>query len=647
MKKLVFVAIAVSAVTRVFAGSDEGRRDAYAVKSPDAAIEFRVLTDGELGYTLSYGGRELIARSRLGFEFQDEKPMMGDFEVIGEPKAETGLVEAWKSVVRTRHADIRLTYSRLVLKLRERGGERRRMDLTVQVYNDGVAFRYTLFSRANPGERHITDELTELRVPETSYVWAAEQCALYGGANNSQEGRFRKTKVTDLGEVSWYMPPLLVEVDRSAYLAYMSACLVDYPGFMTTWRDGAIVTRLVEPPGDSIWGVKASFAGRFDTPWRVILVGPNPGKLIESEIVRAVNPPCAIADTSWIKAGMSAWDHWWSGDAKIEMAAFKEYIDFAAKQGWPYAIVDWGWYGPYNRVDADITKSAPQIDIPELVRYAAERKVRLWLWVYCRDASRNDAYVEAFRQYEKWGIAGVKVDFMDRYDRGIVNWYRRLTAAAADCHLLVNFHGAFAPDGIDRTYPNQLTREGVLGGEYYKCSRAVTPGHNVTLAFTRLLAGPMDYTPGGFLNVSKEDFKPQVPTLVMNTRAAELSKFVIYESPWCCFCDHPRHVLGQPGAEFVAKVPVEWDDVRFLGGYPEEWVALARRSGDEWYVAVMGGDEAREVEVDVSSLGRGKMRYWADGDKPTDLRRGEAKVPADGRLRVKLAPGGGYVAILF
>jgi alpha-glucosidase len=308
-------------------------------------------------------------------------------------------------------------------------------------------------------------------------------------------------------------------------------------------------------------------------------------------------------------------------------------------------LVDWQWYGPFNKPEADITRTAPQIDMPELLAYAKERGVRLWLWLYSSDVTRNDAFEEAFALYAKWGVAGVKIDFMDRHDREIVNWYRRIAAAAAKNRLMLNFHGAYAPDGIERTYPNLMTREGVQGEEYSKFSLDITPDHNVTLAFTRMLAGPMDYTPGGFLNVAASDFKMQSPTLVMNTRAAELAKFVVYESPWMCFCDHPRNVLGQPGSEFVAEVPTVWDDTRFLGGYPGEWVAVARRSGDKWYLGVLNGNEAREVELDAPFLsGEGRCRYWSDGEKPTDVVRGEERVPAT-RGKIRLAAGGGFAAV--
>ena len=614
-----------------------------AVRSPNGEIAFSVRVDGKLRYDLSYRGRRLVSDSALGFEFKGEKPMVSGFELLGRPAVEEGLVETWKPAVANRHSDVRLAYNRMTLRLREKGGDRRRMDLTVNAYDDGIAFRYTLYGSAKLGERRITEERTEFRVPETSFAWVGHNGG--GGPAGSQESLFEKKPVKDMG--SWCLVPLLVEVDRSNYLALTSAALDDYPGFLASWRDGAIATSLVPAPeetGDG--GVKARFCERFDTAWRVILVGDTPGRFMESEIIRALNPPCALADTSWIRPGISAWDHWWSGEVKMEMPVIREYIDLAAGQGWPYMLVDWQWYGAFNRADADITRSAPQLDIPALVAYAKERGVRLWLWLYSADVTRNDAFRDAFPLYAKWGIAGVKIDFMDRYDREIVGWYRRIAACAAENRLMLDFHGAFAPDGVERTYPNILTREGVLGEEYSKFSGAVTPGHNVTLAFTRMIAGPMDYTPGGFLNVSRKDFRQQSPTLVMNTRTAELAKFVVYESPLTVFCEHPTNVVGKAGSEFLREVPTTWDDTRSLGGYPGEYVAVARRSGDKWYVAVMGGDDAREVSVDLSGLGAApEYRFWRDGQRPDEAVAGTAALGSDGRLKVSLAPGGGFVAV--
>ena len=618
------------------------------VSSPDGAITFAVRVDGRLGYEISYRGAMLVERSSMGFSFVGEKPMGEGMELVDEPEVKTGLVEEWTPVVKNKHAYVKMGYSRMVVRLREKSGDRRRMDVTVKVFNDGAAFRYTLYGSARLGERRIVEENTEFRPPVGSFAWKAD---IRGkdGYNDDQESVFTTTPIAEIPEDRNFLVPFLVEVNPSNYLAFTSAALDDYPGFLVDRKGDALRTRLVPHPDDGAKGVKARFAGRRDTPWRVVFIGDNPGRFIESELVRALNPPCAIKDPSWIKPGMSAWDHWWTSNVEMTMPAIKEYIDFAAREGWPYMLVDWQWYGKFNNPNADITKPAPQIDMPALIAYAKERGVRLWVWIYSSDAERTDAYVEAFATYEKWGIAGVKIDFMNRYDREIVNWYRKITKAAAEHRLMVDFHGAFAPDGIDRTYPNQITREGVLGAEYLKFSDKCTPSHNVTLPFTRMLVGAMDYTPGGFLNVAREDFKQQSPTLVMNTRCAELAKFVVYESPYMCYADHPKHVIGQTGEEFVAKVPTAWDDIRFLGGYPGEWIAVARRSGDAWYVGVMCGDAAKEVEIGLAPIGPlagNTFETWSDGSAgPRDVKKGTHPVNAR-RLKLSLAAGGGFAGIL-
>jgi alpha-glucosidase len=336
----------------------------------------------------------------------------------------------------------------------------------------------------------------------------------------------------------------------------------------------------------------------------------------------------------------------------MEMPVIKQYIDLAAEMGWPYMLVDWQWYGPFNTPAADITKWAPQIDMPEIIRYAKSRNVRILIWLYSSDVNRNSAYKNAFPVYKEWGIAGIKIDFMDRDDQEMVEWYHDIIQCAAENQLLVDFHGAYKPDGIIRTYPNMITREGVMGNEYYKFSTKMSPEHNVKLAFTRMLAGQMDYTPGGFLNVTREQFKKQTPALVWNTRSAELSKFVIYESPLTVVCDHPDHMLNQPGADFLKIVPTVWDDTKFINGYPGEFIAIARRSGDMWFIGIMNNRIGKKLEIKLDFLEEGsyEMNSWADSkesDKdPKSLRLTKRNVKNKETIQVVMANNGGFVATL-
>jgi alpha-glucosidase len=322
----------------------------------------------------------------------------------------------------------------------------------------------------------------------------------------------------------------------------------------------------------------------------------------------------------------------------------------ASDMGWPYMIVDWQWYGKFNDPSADITKWAPQISMPEILKYARAKKVKIILWLYSKDVNRNAAYKTAFRLYHQWGVAGVKIDFMDRDDQAMVNWYHDIIKCAAENHLLVDFHGAYKPDGIIRTWPNQITREGVMGNEYYKFSNKMSPEHNVKLAFTRMLAGPMDYTPGAFLNVTKENFKNQLPAVVWNTRAAELSKFIIYESPLTVVCDHPDHILNQPGADFLKIVPTTWDNIKYLGGYPGEYVALARQKGNQWFIGVLNNSIKKDLDIRLDFLPKGvyNIETWSDSENsdiiPTELIKTKKTIHSGEDFKIKLAKNGGFAA---
>jgi alpha-glucosidase len=295
----------------------------------------------------------------------------------------------------------------------------------------------------------------------------------------------------------------------------------------------------------------------------------------------------------------------------------------------------------------DLTKSIPGIDVPMLVEYAKAKNVRLWVWAHFRDV--NDQMDVAFAQFEKWGLAGVKIDFLDRSDQWMVNFYRTAAKKAAEHHLMLDFHGAFKPDGMRRTYPNVLTREGVMGAEYNTWSARVTPKHNVTLAFTRMLAGPMDYTPGGFANATKENFTTvRGPALtVMGTRTHQTAMFVVFESEFQILSDSPAAYEGQKELEFFQAVPASWDETRVLNGVPPKYITMARRKGNEWFVGSMTDWDARELDVPLSFLGGGAYdaQIYSDGPnaatQPTDSVVEKRRVNAQTVLKLKLAPGGG------
>ena len=389
------------------------------------------------------------------------------------------------------------------------------------------------------------------------------------------------------------------------------------------------------------------------------MIGRQPGRLIESEIIRNLSTPSKIGDASWVKPGMMAWDHWWSGDTIMDTATIKAYIQLAADMGWEYQLIDWQWYGEPEQAGRRHHQSrSPR---STWTRSAASPRKRA-----CGSGSgstgptsivrlgkEDHAYKKAFPLYEKWGIAGVKIDFMDRDDQEMVHWYEKITAAAAEHKLMVNFHGAFKTSGFDRTYPEPGHPRRHPG---QRIQQVEQPRHARTQAHAPLHALPR--RPGRFharrlLNRQPDQFKPnQKPTPVQGTRAAELALFVCYDSPVCCVCDHPDHIRDQPGADFLTIVPTVWDDTRVLDGAVGEHLVMARQSGDDWFLGAMTNDEAardsREARL-PRRLAAGRLKLWQDaddsGENAEHLDVDEQTVAAGDTITLKLAPAGGCVGV--
>ena len=618
------------------------------VKSPDSKIVVTISNNEKLIYSVTYNGRNIVNPSQLGFEFKDELSMTGNFTIVDQ--SVKNFNETWAPVIKSKHAEIVNNYNELLLVLKEKSDLMRQMEFYVRAYNDGAAFRYKLSRSAKIGDRQITKELTTFSIPDDPKAWIVD----YKGYSSSNEAEFFVHPLSFLTDKSIAGMPMLMEYGNNCWVAITEAKIDNYAAFYigTNGVSNQLTTKLVPVPGEPENGVKVRFAYEVYTPWRVLMIGETPGILIESEIIQNLNDPCIIKDPSWIKPGISAWDHWWSGEVKMEMPVIKQYIDLASEMEWPYMLVDWQWYGKFNSPEADITRWAPQINMPGIIEYARSKNVKIIVWIYSSDVNRNAAYKKAFPLYEKWGVAGIKIDFMDRDDQQMVNWYHDIIKCAAENHLMVDFHGAYKPDGIIRTWPNMITREGVMGNEYYKFSNKMSPEHNVKLAFTRMLAGQMDYTPGAFLNVTKEQYKNQTPAVVWNTRAAELSKFVIYESPLTVVCDHPDNIINQPGSDFLKIVPTTWDDIKFISGYPEDYVAIAKLSGDRWFVGVMNNSVGKSVELNLGFLPAGNYvaETWSDtknSDKePKELKKAMLSIKSPGSFKVTMAKDGGFVAII-
>lgn len=620
----------------------------FIVTSPDGNITAKVLVDETFQYSVSFNETNVILPSSVSFLFKQAPPLGKEIKVLNH-YTDT-FDETWIPVLK-RFETIRNNYNSILLELQEERFPQRRMNLEFRVFNDGVAFR-TVFPE-QPGNREniLTEEVSVFNLAGDFTCWAAD----YGSYDTHQETEHWKMSISEITDKMYTGLPITMQVAEDCYAAITEADLEDYAGMYLKPYPMAgkyalrsdLAPRHEQPDN----GEKVRFEFPHKTPWRVIMLGETPGDLVESEIIQNLNGPCEIEDPSWIQPGVSAWDHWWSGEVKMEQEVIYEYINLASEMGWPFMLIDWQWYGQFNQPEADIMKPAPQLDMPAIFRYAKDKNVRCWLWLYWTDVDKAN-WDAACALYKKWGAAGVKIDFMARDDQEMVNWYHRIVKTAAKHHLMVDFHGAYKPTGFRRTYPNLMTREGVLGNEYNKWSLRITPEHMCTLPFTRMLAGPMDYTPGGFLNRNPDKFENGAPAHVFGSRANTLAQFVIYDSPYLVACDHPDNYKGETGVEFLKKVQAVWDDTKVLNGEIGKFISMARRAGNSWFIGSMTNSDERELEIDLGFLpdGKFKMTTYSDTNQtPKDaesVEKSEFDVSNEDMIKIEMVAGGGFAAVL-
>ncbi|MEO8064101.1 MAG: glycoside hydrolase family 97 protein [Pseudomonadota bacterium] len=618
------------------------------VRSPDTRISVTVAQNdgGQLTYSITRNGETMFAPSALRVRLAE-----GDISSVDVRTVNPRSVDQVQKLVATKAAEARDRFNELTITAAPSSRAMRSLQWIFRVYDDGVAFRY--FVPADAGLKTLS-----VRAEETEFTFGGDYtCHGFnvGRVDSSHEGEFDPIQASRIREHNNYDLPLVCRTAANAF-AIGEANLIDYGGLYLAGRgDGkpGVQTRVSRRLDDKTLIARAEVGGHgTGSPWRVIMLGDKLGKLIDSNLIGNLNPPAAF-DTSWIKPGKTAWD-WWSGPylpppdkGGTDMPTIRKYVDFAARSGFEYMMIDEGWClnsgtGGRAPAEADVTKAKPDIDMPALVAYAGKKKVKLWLWVQWSLLDRQmDAALE---QYQKWGIAGIKVDFMDRNDQEMIDYFHRLMEKAAARQLLVDMHGAYPPAGLNRTWPNYLTQEGIMGAEYNKWSRRVTATHNVSLAYTRMLLGPMDYTPGGFRNTTPATFQViNSPPQVQTTRGHGLGMFVVYESPFQMVADSPDVYENAAGFDFVKAVPTAWDETRFLQGDIDDYIVVARRKGKDWYVGAMGNEKAHSISVPLEFLGEGKFKakVYEDGSSPTTLTESLRDVTAKDSLALKLAPSGG------
>jgi alpha-glucosidase len=638
---------------------------AREVRSPDGTIAVTIYTDGPLGYSIAVDGKPVLLRSRLGLELADNVRLGEQSTVQGEERKSAD--NHWENNFgKNRH--VRDHYNELNLTLKE--GDRT-FGVVARAYDDGVGLRLVLPQQPGMDSFVVTRDATEFTFAGDHQVWAGWNnpegpSRPEGGFVGSQEWRYLPAMLSTLNPAFKYGLPFLVQTP-AAYVAITESDLRDWSGMWLVPKAGAkntLEVQLAPPIPAQPWpsrepsatnGVEAQSAPPagdvqkglvvaktpHNSPWRTFIIGRQPYELIQSDLVLNLATPSQLADVSWIKPGMSSWGTWWSETGKNDLPTLKQYIQLAADMGWPYQL----------------SEIYDKSMVPELVAYARERGVRVWLWFHFNDFIDSAVYKRDFPLYAQWGLAGLKIDFIDRDDQWAVNWYENICKTAAENHLLIDFHGAYKPTGLNRTWPNQITREGIQGNEYNKWSPKETPEHRATLPFTRVLAGPGDYTPGGFHNRQPSQFENvKVNTQVQATRAGELAMFILIESPFTVACDSFNNYKDPegkylPGMDFLKGLPTVWDETRGLAGEVGKFVVEVRRNNRNWYLAAITDSHARELPVPLTFLGAGdwKVTLWEDapdsGQNAEHLVKNEKVVRPSDTLQLKLAPAGGTVAL--
>jgi alpha-glucosidase len=624
--------------------------ESYNISSPDKNITVKVGIQDGIYYSVSFLDKEILKPSSISLTLR----RMGKLGIKPTVKdaQRRSVNEKIHPVVRIKSEVVPDVYNELYLEFQKN------YSLVFRVYNDGIAYRWiTNFQE----DTEVVDEEVVYNFSGNHHVYFPFEESFF----THQERLYSYQPLSQVSADKMAYPPILIDIPDGPKVVITEANLEDYAGLYlkgtgTPSLKGLFPSYPVEEEQTRDRDVRvveradyiAKTNGKRAFPWRVMVIAKEDGLLVESQMIYRLAKPLQLKDVSWIKPGKVAWD-WWNAlniygadfQAGINTQTYKYYIDFAAKHRIEYIILDEGWYELGNLLEIK-----PEIDIEEIVRYSGEKNVGVILWVVWN--TLEDQLERALDQFAEWGIKGIKVDFMQRDDQWMVNYYHKIAREAAKRHLLVDFHGAYKPTGLRRAYPNVMTREGVLGLEHNKWSENASPEHNLIIPFTRMVAGPMDYTPGAMINAQKQNFKPVFRRpMSMGTRCHQLAMYIIYESPLQMLSDSPSNYYKEEECmEFLSQVPVVWDETKVLDARVADFVLMARRSGKEWYVGAMTDWTPREVLVDFSFLppGEHEMTIYRDGVNAhrygSDYKKETRTVTSKDTMTIQLAPGGGWAA---
>lgn len=626
------------------------------VSSPDGRIQVAVFLEDGLSLSVRLDDQPVLSRIQPSMQMDRGRILGGN-----DPALEIGLA---RRIDATRVMPIPFRDARLVDQANELSLLGKDYAFTLRAYDDGIAYRFTDRSSTS---RRVADERMDLSFPEGTASFFPQEESMY----SHNERTYLHKPVNEIDAGNFCSLPVLFDTGDGKVL-FTEAALHDYPGMFLEKKEGAgfgakfppfvleaIPNEENGPDRNQIITKEADYiaevAGGRDYPWRVFIIGDQDGVFVESNLVSLLSGSPKIEDSSWIRPGKVAWD-WYNANniygvdfrAGINQKTYKYYIDFAARNGIEYVILDEGW----TKSTTEIREDNADMDVPELIKYAAAKGVGIILWVLWKPLDED---VEGIlKLYSRWGAKGVKVDFMQRSDQYMVRSYEEIARVAARYEMLVDYHGAFKPAGIERVWPNIINYEGVKGNENNKWSADINPEHNVTIPFIRMAAGPIDFTPGSMLNTTEENYQIRFTRpMSLGTRAHQVAMYVVYEAPLQMMCESPSIYLEeQETVDYITRIPTTWHETRVLAAKVSDYLAVARRHGDQWYIGAMTDWTARDLRIDLSFLDEGKyrMELYRDGlnadRNAEDYHLESIQVDRSTTLSLPLTSGGGWSAIL-
>ena len=625
--------------------------------SPDKKIVFEFeIRQGKPGYSVRYEGRRVIDFSILNLVFKNGSLENG-VRLVNSVRMDSA--EQY-TLMTGRSSAANDSFRQISLFLKELHEPMRDFVLQVRAFNDGIAFRYE-FPKTGEDSLILAEEKDEFQIAGNP----ATHALILDGFENAHEGNYIRRAYSDLPTDSLMDMPILFSFSDSIYLAITEAALLDYAGMYLVKTKSGLESKLSPDPSRPGFAVTALLPHL--SPWRVLLISRRAGKFLETNLLTDLSPPNRMNDLSWLKPGKTTFP-WWNGNVTADtlnapgnnFVTQQYYIDFCERNKIDYhSVVEYGlhqWYqddgisfmpGPHSNV----LKPVPGLDMKQVCDYAHSKGVGVRVWVHWK--ALYPKLDSAFTLFEQWGLSGMMVDFMNRDDQDMVNIQTDILQKAAAHHLHIQFHGAYKPTGLSRTYPNEFTREATLNYEADKWNpKGVDPDHDLDIAFTRLIAGSTDYHLGGFRAVTADKFRAQYTRpLVLGTRAHMLAMYVVLENANAMVCDYPEAYEGQRGFEFIQEVPVTWDKTIVPDGIPDQYLMIARKKGNNWWIGGITGNLSRELKLNpVFSLGENntwRATIYQDDLKspfnPNGILISTISVNRKTVLNIPLAAGGGFV----